>query len=812
MAICSNSKNHFRQTLLAATAAAMVPAWAIPALAQDNGEAATVTGLEEIFVTARKREESLQNVPVAVTAFASEQINRYDLTSLEKLAAFTPQLVIGRASNGSGAQITLRGIGSQPTSIGLEQSTATVVDGVYFGHGLFINEALFDLERIELLKGPQALFFGKNATAGVVAVTTANPTDELDVMARAGFEFRSQNLVTEGHISGPLAPTLTGRLAVRFANMFDGYFNDLSEGITTATLDIATGNLNPRFQPAGDDNRPGTNEKFARATLQWKPTERLTATLKISGMRAEDDSNAWNYVPFACPSGFTQPNPNVPCERKFNVYSGKFPEGLGGNIPNSREDGSQFNLYKSFSATGTLDYSFDQVDLTSVTNYNWHRNIWGLTQHIFSATSFIAATQNTSFWSFSNETRAQTNLDGPINGMLGVLYQKTKRDHDMAAAFAPLEDSSLPDNLRFLSYDKPSQTDGETIAVFGQATWQILPELELAGGARYTHETKKSFLVQSFVNAALQGLFPQDFLIEADQTFNDWSPEATLTYQPADNLTVYGAFKTAYKSGGFSNSALVTALTVPTDITFEPETAKGFELGLKTTLADNQLRLNVVAFTYKYKNLQVDFFDSVTFQFITTNAGAARAEGVELEAQYAPRGIPGLTMQGSLNYNDTRYLQFIAPCYGGQSIAAGCNTNFQGAVGQDLSGQSTAMAPEWTASIGANYETAVSDDFILGISADGRWSDNYLGSNFGHPLSFQKSYINLDATLRFGTADGQWELAVIGRNLTNSFRIGGVIDQPNSGSGTGTAVAVPADQVGYVDFPRTVRAQLTWRY
>ena len=158
------------------------------AYAQDSGET-QVGGIEEVIVTARKRAESVQDVPVLVTAVSAEQIRERDLTSLDKVAAATPNLNVGRASNGSGAQITLRGIGTSPTSIGIEQSVATVVDSVYYGQGRIINEGFFDAQRIEVLKGPQALFYGKNATAGVISITTNDRGDEPEALARLGERF-----------------------------------------------------------------------------------------------------------------------------------------------------------------------------------------------------------------------------------------------------------------------------------------------------------------------------------------------------------------------------------------------------------------------------------------------------------------------------------------------------------------------------------------------------------------------------------------------------------------------------------------------
>lgn len=767
-----------------------------------TGASPSVGGVEDIIVTARRREENLQTVPVSVTALTRERIERYDITSIEKISAQTPQLTVGRASNGSGAQITLRGIGSSSTSIGIEQSVAAVVDGVYYGQGRVINEGFFDLQAVEVLKGPQALYFGKNATAGVISIRTANPTENPELTARLGYELTAEQLIGELIGSTPLTDTLGLRIAVRGSNMFGGYFNNRGQDVNYNTLDIATGVTTPHPTRAYDRDEPGEKEVLGRITLQWKPTTDLAFTLKASETYSKNDNNSWNYVPFACVNGTYQLNSSIKCERKFNVYQNYFPDGIAGNLPFTPSDGSLFNEYFSYAITGTVDYNVNDIAITFINNYNRNINRWGC-YCTFVSTNLAAApsSERSVFDAFSSELRAQTQFDGPLNVMAGLYYQSTKRDHTQAGQFANLEDSSQPADLRYLAYKKRSETEGETISGYGQVSWKILPTLEATGGVRYTHETKKSYIVQPYVIAPLRGIFLQGSQIDGDQTFDNWSPEATLSWRPTRDITLYGAYKTAYKSGGFSNSGFVSATTIPSDLAFSPETANGFEVGVKTTLLDRQLRLNASAYSYKYNDLQVDFFNSQTFAFITTNAGAARTKGFELEFEYAPRALEGLNLHGTLNYNDSHYENYIAPCYGGQTIALGCDTTFQGAPGQDLSGAKTAVAPEWTGSLGATYETQ-SGAIRFGGSVDARFSDGYLASGFGSPLSEQPSFTTLDATLRARTENDRFEVALIGKNLTNEFIIGGVVDAPNT----------VGDQIGFANLPRTVQIQFTTRF
>lgn len=787
-----------------------LPQFAVAAFAQDGAqEAPQEGGLEAIVVTARRKVENLQDVPVSVTAISAEQIQKYDMTSLEKISTQTPQFTIGRASNGSGAQLTLRGIGSSSSSIGIEQSVAVILDGVYYGQGRVINEGFLDLQSVEMLKGPQALFFGKNATAGVISLKSAEPTRTPEFMARLGYEVKAKGLVGEVMASGPLSDTLGIRIAARGSKMFGGYFANRGIDKTYSTFDIATGVTTSHFAPAHKGDNPGEREFLGRVTLQYKPDDRLTMTLKANSSISDNENNSWNYVPYACGNadGTFGINPAVKCSHDFAIYQNNFPEDLAGTNPYSRADGGLYNRYRSWAVTGTVDYDFGPVALTWVNNYNKNVNQWACDCTMVSAPDPLAApsTERSIWHAFSSELRAQTKVDGPINLMTGVLYQKTKRNHRQTGSFGGVSDSSAPAAYEYLGYFKRSETDGETISAYGQVNWKILDGLEAAAGVRYTHETKDSYLMQPYVNAALQFLFPQGKPVAANQKWDNWSPEATLTWKPARDITIYGAYKTAYKSGGFSNSGFVSAGTVTSDVAFNPETAGGFELGVKTQVADNQLRLNAAVYSYLYKNLQVDFFNAATFAFITTNAGRARTKGIELEFEYAPRGLAGFNLHGSVNYNHARYVDYVAPCYGGQTVAQGCGAGgltFQGAPAQNMNGKPTAVAPDWTGALGVSYEAPVSESLKAGISIDSRYSASYLASSFGKPNSVQEKFVALDASVRIKDIDDRYEFAVIGKNLTNRFIVGGAIDAPNS----------PSDTLGFVNLPRTVQFQVTARF
>ena len=805
--------------LLAASPALAADEAAAPPQSGASAETPAASGVEDIIVTARRRSESVQSIPVAVQAISAATVQTRDLTSLEKIAAATPQFTVARASNGAGAQLTMRGIGSNATSIGIEQSVAIVVDSVYYGQGRVINEGFFDLARVEILKGPQALFYGKNATAGVISLTTADPGKEREIMARIGYEANARQLYGELIYSTPLSDTLGLRLAVRGSKMFGGYYRNAAGSQSYPTFDVSNGfAATPHTAAAAAADQPQEREVIGRATLKYDGGTGLTATLKASGSWNDTIGNGWNYSAVRCPTGATALNPAYKCDGGFKLYQNNFPTDIAQATPFARSNGDLYNTYKSWQVTGTVNYDMQNVTLNSVTNYNWNNNKFGCDCDFLGGG--VWATENASYHAFSQELRALTKFDSPVNVMVGGLYQKTKRTFFQTVLFANLENSQAPAGMRYVAYAKDSATDGETWSAYGQAIWKILPTLEATAGVRYTHETKKSYFTQPYVNPAVTTIFrPQSAAangtLTGDQTFNDWSPDVTLSWKPTSDVMVYGAYKTAYKSGGFSNSAINSSLVTnnpSADLAFNPEKGRGFEAGIKSTLFDRQLRANLTLYSYKYTDLQIDYFNSQVFAYVTYNAGAARAKGVEFELEYAPRSVPGLSFHGTVNYNKARYINFISPCWSGQSIAAGCSLTVAGQARQDLSGAPTSSAPEWTTTAGISYEIDLGSSLKFGANVDTRTSSSYLGSSFGDPYTRQGAYAVFDAGLRIGAQNDRWQLAVIGKNLGNKFYFIGGGTAPLTGAGTGTNSATLGDIIGYGSMPRTVRMQLTVRY
>jgi len=766
--------------------------------------------LEEVIITARKRVETVQDTPVSIRAISQETIARFDVTSLEKVAAMSPEFSVGRSSNGSGAQLTMRGIGSSSTSLGIEQSVAVIVDDVYYGQGRIVNEGMFDLSRIELLKGPQALFFGKNATAGAVSLATADPTDEFEVIGKLAYEFEAEQTIAELIVSGAINDVVSARLALRGSVMEGGYYDNRASDTTYTTTDTDFTSRTYTV-PGGESDLPGEDELLGRLTVVIDPTDDLMIKLKASATSSENENPSWNYSVYNTPTGNSGLNSGIKVEKDFVLYQNDLPD-FDGKLPLAG-DGKLFNEYDSHQVTMSIEYLMsDNFSLNSVTNYQYNESAWNCACDFQSSTTGTWAAEESSWSAFSEELRLLSDFDSAFNFMVGILYQKTDRDFEQYITFANVENTSVAKADRYVATSKEGSTDGETISPFFQGMIAITDDVELTFGARYTKETKKSKFIQPIVHPFLATLWVEGEEVVGDQEFEEWAPEATINWNVSPDVMLFASYKTGYKSGGFSISGLYSTFagTSPEDdFLFEPETSKGFEAGVKSTLFNNKMHLNATIYSYEYKDLQVDFFNSAVFAFTTLNAGSAETQGIEIESEYAPDMVEGLILRGALNYNNAEYKDFIAPCWSGQTAAQGCNTIVPGtsAAGQDISGESTSMAPEITASVSIDYETSLSNGMGFGISTNAQYIDETNPSGFANPHAVRDDYITVDASIRLMSADDRWEVSLLGKNLTNELVINGVVDGPSTGS-----AGSYADQIGFGGLPRTVTLQLLGRF
>lgn len=819
----------------------------------------------EIIVTARKRQESILKVPVVVTAIAGEQLENLQVTQVTDLPRLVPGLVLGGNLLSIGPQVTIRGVGTSSSDPGVDQSVSLNIDGLSLGQGLAFGSGMFDVAQVEVLKGPQALFYGKSSPGGVISLRTADPGSEAEFIARVGYEFEARQPRGELIVSGSVSEGLGLRLATTYSRG-EGYFRNFAEPI------LSTG----ARAPYDRETRPVNF--IIRGTALWEPSDAFTMRLKANhsydyAVNAETaqlancpdgPGESFGFGGFGPALGLSPVDPipfiggdDCRLDRDLHVVymnPSFFPGIARGGVP-YLENKQDF---------GTLELSYDlrpELTLTSTTGFYRLRSSSQVnTSHSTAAGPAFAVRNTFERDEFTQELRLDSDFNGALNFTLGGFYQDG-RLYDRVrfirnTAYGFLSPAIVGADI--LNDDRASTVDIKTYSVFGQARYEITPQLELAGGVRWTDEAR-SLSVFDFQNNF--DLTP--FLPRSRVHSSTFSPEATITYTPTDDLTVFGSYKKGFKSGSFSVATPPAAVRDPatgavigaSDNSFDDERVEGYEIGVKSRLLDRSLLVNVAFYDYRYKGLQVGGIEPTVGGvpvIRTVNAGAARTYGVDLDLSYRPPSIDGLDINASVNWNRARYSELNnIPCYSGQTVAQGCTTFFApfpasapagqpsqanpgpGAIvvgglsgyntGQDLSGTPMIRAPEWTANFGFNYEMPVGKGMRLQFT-----NNNQISSKFARFLAlgrpdrdnFQNGFIKIDASVALKGEDDRWEVALMGKNITDkltasncsasNFAGGLVLGSPITG-GRSSGPAGFAETGCYTDTGRSVWLRFTFR-
>jgi len=728
--------------------------------------------LEEIIVTARRTSERLIDVPVAVTALSAQTLERAHVSDLSQIAQLTPNLIVASATAGTGGAIAIRGVASSFLDPGVEQSVGLNIDGVSIGRAYFINASQFDLAQVEVLKGPQALFFGKNSPAGVVSITSAMPTARLSAMARVGYEFDAKERFAEGYVSGPLSDTLGFRVAVKYSKL-DGWIKN-SVPPTPAVFYPGFTIPGPSFT-----NTPNTEQLAGRVTLQWKPTSDFTATLKVSGNRVRGDSADSSESFCAAGSADAQigkistfnpvtgqfvVDPYSDCNLDRHSSTGRLPNEFQSNWPfASKNGGLGYSEVRTWIASLNLQYQMGPLTLTSITGYT---NLFAA--NYFNATRDFQSTLTAGLGerdhTISEEVRVQSSYDGPVNFTIGGFFEDAHRNNPYNSMFGFVGFDAANGNS-VTTFKNDFNATGKTYSLFGQLRWKIVDPLELSAGVRYTHETKGTTFIQEYLNplGVAFGFAPAGSTLDVHNSFSNWSPEITLRYKPTDNVMAYVAYKTGYKSGGISATTTISAAQIldPSPLKFNPEISRGFEAGIKAQLLNRTLRFDLTAYRYEFTDLQLTSIQNTAFSI--RNAGKARTTGIEGSIVW--QATPELSLHGNGAYNDAKFVSYQgAQCYALIARTAACPGG-----SYDRSGQPLQRAPKGTFAGGFDYTGSLGQALKFGFGAEAVHTSKYFIHENGDPNLFQDAFWRLNANARIGGADDRWELELIGRNLTNEY-------------------------------------------
>ena len=627
--------------------------------------------IEEVVVTARKREESLMDTPLSVSAFSSSDLNRFQVDDLGDIQNIVPNLSLnmGDAAN---AVIYIRGVGQRDSLSFADPGVGVYLDDVYMGRaqGSFLD--VIDVERIEVLRGPQGTLYGRNTIGGAIKYVSEGPTDTPFLEAQASIGNYNEYML-KATWSGPLNDdrNLLARLSLAHV-AHDGYNDNVF---------------------AGAKSTDGDKRTFAgRLHLQYSPHEDLSFNLTLD--RSVNDPDR-SITPARVTSGPTLVQNSAgfrPADDPFSV------EANFNDVERLKVEGVGF----------TMDYQISNaIGLKSITSFRQlehetHIDLDGTGFEIFGV--FVDQEQE----QFSEELQLSYDAGGNIKALAGVYYfSEDDVTPDGISNTEPI-DFTGGAGLFYSPYGTVSENDQsvEAVAVFGEVSWFFTPDLEFTVGARYTHESKdlKRRACQALgafgmvlpaiddCNPPVNSSNPFALNLDLDKNFSKFTPKVGVSYRLGEAGLAYFTYARGFKSGGFdgrigyngaSDDGAVNTQALP----YDPEIADTFELGWKSSLADGKLRLSAAAFYNDYQDLQLSSFSSTPtggFATVFTNAGKAENWGLEAELLASP--IPNLLLSLSVGYLEAEYKEFI------------------NSANQDVSDTLTPInSPEFTGNLGFQY-------------------------------------------------------------------------------------------------------------
>ncbi|MFV3131607.1 TonB-dependent receptor [Niveispirillum sp. KHB5.9] len=611
--------------------AALAP---VPVLAQ----AADDFTLEEIIVTATKMGDTrLQETPIAITAFTADSLEKTGMKDIRDLAGSTPNLVI--AQNGAFSQIYIRGIGSNNVFAGSDPSTTMHVDGVYIARPAAAFSNFLDVERIEVLRGPQGTLYGRNSVGGTINVVSRLPDQK--VRAKAQATIGNYDLYRgEAYVSGPLVEDrLYGSVSV-MGSKHDGYFKNV----------VASGN-----------DRASEDTWGARAILRATPNEALDIVFRADYMADYGHSvgNQALLQPF-------RPVAGGPVDPITEAIRGDWHK-VAVDSPSNTD-----RKVKGMSAEITYSLS-DAMELKSLTAYRKSDM-----DYITDTDATHLRRQETRQREFQDQWSQELNLSGRVDKfkyVVGLYYFDEHIDtNTLVIAY----------NLNRVTNPAPT-VDTKAWAGYGQGSYDVTDQFTLTSGIRYTDEKKtfdQSLNIYTLTTGVPLATYPRLYLNEGKYTA--WTPKFGAEFKVDEDVMLYASATRGFKSGGFNFSSANVAQG------FAPETLWSYEAGFKTEFADKRVRLNGSVFTYDYNDLQVQSFLSPGVVDIT-NASDAKVDGVELELTTRP--VSGLEIGGSLTWLDAKYKNYPqAPVPGATPV-----------VTIDASGKYLNSAPKWAYSLYGQY-------------------------------------------------------------------------------------------------------------
>jgi iron complex outermembrane recepter protein len=561
-----------------------------------NAQSVGSDALEEVVVTAQRRAQNLQDVPIAVAAITGESLARTGVTDVLDLRIAIPALNLTN-SNGN-LSTSLRGVGSNSVNAGFENPVALYVDGVYYAAQVAAFPAFNDIEQVEVLKGPQGTLFGRNATAGLIQITTRTPTQDTDVEASVSYG-NYQTVDGNLYVGGGIAENLAADIAIDAKTMGEGWGKDLTTGRDVYKID---------------------HDIALRSKWLWQATPQTKLTLIVDYSDLESSMNLLQRLPGTI-SGFpsvTGVQPNQGYDVEANVQPLKYGWEDGVSLKWDQQIGAlTFDSITAYRQSGyTLQFDYDA-----------------------SAQPLESIRYNEPNWQASQEFQLTGNTGGPLTWVTGAYL------FDAQTGLDPIT-LNLDDQGVHLNIDNTQKT--RSAAAYGQGTYEIVKDTHLTLGVRYTYEEREAVEGSTTVFVVpLAMTLPAQAAADQTASFDRVTYRASLDHRFSEQTLGYVSFNTGFKSGGFNTGS-------PGTDPYLPETIKAYEVGLKNDLLDRRLRLNLAAYYYDYSNIQTQRLDEGVISIV--NAGAARIYG--LDADVTALVVSGLRLTGGLGLVDAKYTTY----------------------------------------------------------------------------------------------------------------------------------------------------------
>jgi iron complex outermembrane receptor protein len=712
-----------------------------PAFAQETANNPYGT---DIVVTAQRRSENLQSVPISITALSGDTVQKLGLKTSADIAAQVPNLTIKQSFANSVPQIFLRGVGVNDPNANANGAVGIYVDDVNLVSPSALTFSLFDTDRVEVLRGPQGTLYGRNTTGGAINFISRKPADNAEGYATVHYgSFNEKQL--EAAFTTPLADGVSLRIAGVGEDNRGFHYNRVT------------------------GHRLGDVDKFAlRALLKIEPTSSLTIMLNLHGGLVNNSSTPFEMT------GTRDPVTGGACDYRVSKCVNLFGYRDGDNDPYSHDiDNEGHTNLSNIGGSMHIDADFGAAALTSITAYEKT-----VRRHREDADGSPQNMLNTSFYDdnrqFSQEVRLSSQGKTQFRWMGGLFYSHEETTlhntydffrgyRDLVASFG-YAGGFDPDGVNPTGYtpflaDQALKQTSNSYAAFANAGFDLTHKLELTLGGRYTNENRSIKTSVAFDEATFTIPLVDNFRDKVG--FNSFSGKVGLNYKATDDVLLYASVSKGFKSGGY-NGALV--FSTPELQPFRPETLIAYETGFKSSFLDRRVTLNAAAFYYDYKDIQLYTFESangIPIQ-VLTNAGRAEIYGVEGELSTHPIDRLTINLGGGLLH--TKIKDFISD------------------GGADFSGNRLVMAPRATANALIRYDIPLRQGKMkVGLQTDAHYQSKVFFSTSNNPLLSQGGYGLWNARFALADIDDRWEIAAQVRNITQHVYRSEAFDFSSSG-------------------------------